>query len=369
MVQQIKKLLTGCLLLAMVFTDAIAQDHDLKLWYNEPAGKVWEAAMPIGNGRLAAMVFGNPANETIQLNEGTVWSGSPNRNDNPDALAALPEVRKLLFEDKYEEASKLAAQKIQSKRNNGMKYQPVGDLNLSFPGHETYSNYYRELDLETATTKTRYTVNGITYERTVFASIPDQAIIVHLTASKPNSLGFNASLSSPQKPSVTMDGNDELVLTGISGDKEGVPGKVKFEALAKIKIDGGQIKAVDNEAKITNANSVTIYISIATNYVNYHDISASETARAQAYLQKALQKDYTQLLKDHIAGYQRYFNRVSINLGKTDSVKNPTNIRLNQFANDNDPQLVALYFQFGRYLLNFFFRAGRPACYPARHLE
>src|SRR6187402_3446708 len=177
MVQQIKKLLTGCLLSAMVWVNATAQDHDLKLWYNEPAGKVWEAAMPIGNGRLAAMVFGNPANETIKLNEGTVWSGSPNRNDNPDALAALPEVRKLLFEDKYEEASKLAAQKIQSKRNNGMKYQPVGDLNLSFPGHEAFSNYYRELDLETATTKTRYTVNGITYERTVFASIPDQAIV------------------------------------------------------------------------------------------------------------------------------------------------------------------------------------------------
>jgi alpha-L-fucosidase 2 len=351
MVQQIKEILTVCLLYSATWVNASAQDHDLKLWYNEPAGKVWEAAMPIGNGRLAAMVFGNPANETIKLNEGTVWSGSPTRNDNPDALAALPEVRKLLFEDKYEEASKLAAQKIQSKRNNGMKYQPVGDLNLNFPGHEAFSNYYRELDLETATTKTKYTVNGITYEQTVFASIADQAIVVHITASKPNSLAFNASLSSPQKSSVSINGNDELVLSGISGDKEGVPGKVKFEALAKIKIDGGQISAVNNEAKITNANSVTIYISIATNYVNYHDISASETSRAQAYLQKALQKDYGQLLKDHVAAYQRYFNRVAINLGKTDSVKNPTNIRLNQFASDNDPQLVALYFQFGRYLL------------------
>jgi alpha-L-fucosidase 2 len=350
MVVNIKKALS-CLILISVSTFGFSQDKDLKLWYNAPAGQVWEAALPIGNGRLAAMVYGNPDNELIRLNEGTVWSGSPNRNDNPQALAALPQIRKLLFEGKYEEASKQAAQNIQSQKNNGMNYQPVGDLKLSFPGHEAFTNYYRELDLANAVVKSTYKVNGTSYTRSVFSSIPGQVIVVRLTADKQHSLTFNASLSSPQKSSVTILGNDELVLTGISGDKEGVPGKVKFNSLVKIKANGGQINASNGMVNITGANDVTIYISIATNYVNYHDISADEGKIAAAYLTKALQKSYAELLKEHIASYQKYFNRVKIDLGKTDSVKNPTNVRLRDFAAGNDPQLAALYFQFGRYLL------------------
>jgi alpha-L-fucosidase 2 len=350
MATNIKKALSS-LILVSVATFSFSQDKDLKLWYNSPAGKVWEAALPIGNGRLAAMVYGNPDNELIRLNEGTVWSGSPNRNDNPKALAALPQIRKLLFEGKYEEASKLAAQNIQSQKNNGMNYQPVGDLKLSFPGHEAFTNYYRELDLANAVVKSTYNVDGTKYTRSVFSSIPGQVIVVRLTADKPHSLTFGASLSSPQKSSVTVLGNDELVLTGISGDKEGVPGKVKFNALVKIKANGGQVNTSYGMVNISGANDVTIYISIATNYVNYHDISADEGKIAETYLAKALQKSYAVLLKEHIASYQKYFNRVKIDLGKTDSVKNPTNVRLRDFAAGNDPQLAALYFQFGRYLL------------------
>jgi alpha-L-fucosidase 2 len=350
MATNIKKALSS-LILVSVATFSFSQDKDLKLWYNSPAGKVWEAALPIGNGRLAAMVYGNPDNELIRLNEGTVWSGSPNRNDNPKALAALPQIRKLLFEGKYEEASKLAAQNIQSQKNNGMNYQPVGDLKLSFPGHEAFTNYYRELDLANAVVKSTYKVNGTKYTRSVFSSIPGQVIVVRLTADKPHSLTFGASLSSPQKSSVTVLGNDELVLTGISGDKEGVPGKVKFNSLVKIKANGGQVNTSNGMVNIAGANDVTIYISIATNYINYHDISADEGKIAEAYLTKALQKSYAELLKEHIASYQKYFNRVKIDLGKTDSVKNPTNVRLRDFAAGNDPQLAALYFQFGRYLL------------------
>jgi alpha-L-fucosidase 2 len=350
MVVNIKKALS-CLILVSVSTLCFSQDRGLKLWYNSPAGKVWEAALPIGNGRLAAMVYGNPDNELIRLNEGTVWSGSPNRNDNPKALAALPQIRKLLFEGKYEEASKLAAQNIQSQKNNGMNYQPVGDLKLNFPGHEAFTNYYRELDLANAVVKSTYNVDGTKYTRSVFSSIPGQVIAVRLTADKPHSLTFGASLSSPQKSSVTVLGNDELVLTGISGDKEGVPGKVKFNSLVKIKANGGQVNASNGMVNVKDANDVTIYISIATNYVNYHDISADEGKIAAAYLTKALQKSYAELLKEHIASYQKYFNRVKIDLGKTDSVKNPTNVRLRDFAAGNDPQLAALYFQFGRYLL------------------
>jgi alpha-L-fucosidase 2 len=350
MVINIKKALS-CLILVSVSTVSFSQDKDLKLWYNAPAGKVWEAALPIGNGRLAAMVYGNPDNELIRLNEGTVWSGSPNRNDNPKALAALPQIRKLLFDGKYEEASKLAAQNIQSQKNNGMNYQPVGDLKLSFPGHEAFTNYYRELDLANAVVKSTYKLNGTKYTRSTFSSIPGQVIVVQLTADKPHSLTFGASLSSPQKSSVTALGNDELVLTGISGDKEGVLGKVKFNSLVKIKANGGQVNSSNGMVNITRANDVTIYISIATNYVNYHDISADEGKIAAAYLTKALQKSYGELLREHISSYQKYFNRVKIDLGKTDSIKNPTNVRLRDFAAGNDPQLAALYFQFGRYLL------------------
>ncbi|HMF73182.1 MAG TPA: glycoside hydrolase family 95 protein, partial [Flavitalea sp.] len=161
-------------ILVIVTSNLHSQQTTLKLWYNKPAGTEWEAALPIGNGRLAAMVYGNPENEIFQLNESSVWSGGPSRNDGPEALSALPEVRSLIFQGKYQEASKLAAEKIKSNKNNGMKYQPVGNLNLNFPGHNNYTGYYRDLDLGHATVTTSYTVNDIKYTRIAFASIPDQ---------------------------------------------------------------------------------------------------------------------------------------------------------------------------------------------------
>lgn len=346
-----RRILLVYLMFLSVILPAFSQTHNLKLWYNSPAGKVWEAALPIGNGRLAAMVFGNPVNESINLNESSVWSGGPNRNDNPNALKVLPEIRKLIFEGKYKEASNLAAQNIESKRNQGMKFQPAGDLNLSFPGHDSFQNYYRELDLEKAVATVSYKVNGITFTRSAFASVPDQAVIVRLTANKPESITFDASLSSPQKSEITVNEKGELQLSGISADHEGVPGQVKFKSLIKFKTEGGKVTSTRQSIHVDKATAVTIYISIGTNFINYKNISADENKRAAAYLEKALQKPYHQLLKDHIAAYQKYFNRVTLDLGTTDSVKNPTNVRLSEFANDNDPQLVTLYFQFGRYLL------------------
>src|ERR1700730_10385485 len=245
-----------------------SQNTKLKLWYNQPAGDVWEAALPIGNGRLAAMIYGNTDTERIQLNESSVWSGGPNRNDNPDALTALPEIRKLIFEGKNVDAAKLAAQKIQSRRNNGMMYQPVGDLNIYFPGHEHVQNYYRELDLEKAVTKTLYTIDGVQFTREMFASSPGQVIIVHLVANKSAKLSFNASLSSPQNISITNKAADELVLSGITGDHEGVRGSVKFQCIVKIKREGGELSTTGKSINIRNADAATIYISIATNYVN-----------------------------------------------------------------------------------------------------
>ncbi|MEO6962476.1 MAG: glycoside hydrolase family 95 protein, partial [Puia sp.] len=224
------------LLFSVIATSAsaFAQDSLMKLWYDKPAGNVWEAALPIGNGRIAAMVYGNTGHELIQLNESTVWSGGPNRNDNPHALAALPEVRRLIFEGKNPEAAKLAEQTIQSEKINGMAFQPVGDLNLNFPGQDAVEDYHRELDIQKAVAGTSYTSNGVRYHREIFASIPDQVMVMLLTADKPGSLNFTASLSSPQKGRVSVEKN-ELMFSGISGDLEGVKGRVKFRTILKIK--------------------------------------------------------------------------------------------------------------------------------------
>lgn len=351
-----------CVIALFTSLPALAQRTELKLKYNHPSGKVWEAALPVGNGRLAAMVYGNPESELIRLNENTVWSGSPNRNDNPHALAALPEIRQLIFDGKMKDASQMAAKNIQAEKINGMCYQPVGDLQLDFPGHNQYTGYARELDLQTAVAATSYTVNGVKYTRQVFASIPDQAIIIQLTASKPGSITFNAGMKSPQKSNVVTSGNNELVLSGTSGDKDGVPGKVKFQSQVKFKTTGGKTAADGNTISVTNADAVTIYVSIATNFVNYADISGDEVKRTTAYMQKVWPKHFAGLLKDHIAAYQHFFNRVQLDLGTTDSIKNPTDIRVRDFREGNDPQLVTLYFQFGRYLL---IAASQPGGQPA----
>jgi len=328
-----------------------AQDTPLKLWYDHAAANTWEAALPIGNGRLAAMIYGNTETEIIKLNESSVWSGGPSRNDAADALSALPEVRKLIFEGKYKEASDLAQKKIKSNPNNGMNYEPVGDLSIYFPGHEQVSNYYRELDLQNAIAKTTYTVNGVKFTRTAYASIPDQVIIFRITADHPAAITFTASMESPQKSSIEVKEKNELSLKGISGDKDGVKGQVKFNALSKVITECGTITSANGRIMVAGANTATIYISIATNFINYKDISADEKKKATGYLTKAINKPYTQLLKDHIDAYQKYFNRVKLNLGTSDEASMPTDERVKDFATGNDPQLVTLYFQFGRYLL------------------
>jgi alpha-L-fucosidase 2 len=360
--QRIFKISITALVVLAGFRSGFAQQGNLKLWYDHPAGKVWEAALPLGNGRLAAMVYGNPDAELIRLNESTVWAGSPNRNENPNALAALPEIRKLIFDGKMREAAKLAEKNIQSTRINGMCYQPVGDLKLSFPGHEQYTDYYRELDLETAVATTTYTVNNTKFKRQVIASIPGQVILVRLTADKPGSITFDAGMKSPQRSGVVTKGGNELVLSGISGDKDGVPGKVKFQSQVRFVTEGGTIKTSDSLVSIAGANAVTAYISIATNFVNYADLSADEVKRTTTYLQNALKKKFDAHLKEHIASYQKYFNRVKLDLGATDAVKLPTDKRLDAFAEGNDPQFVSLYFQFGRYLL---IAASQPGGQPA----
>lgn len=343
---------TGAMLFAtalLVACHPVETENQWKLWYDAPAQK-WVEALPIGNGRLGAMVFGNPAQEVLQLNEETVWAGHPNSNANPDASAAIPQIRKLIFDGKYKEAEEMINKKVITQTNHGMSYQPVGDLNLAFPGHDKATSYYRELDISKAVTTTHYTVDGVEYVRETFASFPDQVIVVRLTASQKGKINFTAWLTSPQKTNVTVKDNN-LVLTGISGDQEGLEGKVKFTSLVKIVPEQGDLTAGDGNLSVSNADAATLYISTATNFVNYQDLTADPDKRSESYLRQALTKNYTQLKTDHTAFYQQYFNRVQLDLGTTDSIRKPTDVRILEFAQGNDPQLAALYFQFGRYLL------------------
>lgn len=337
----------------LAFSIGYSQEtHNLKLWYSEPSGDAWENALPIGNGRLGAMIYGNVDKEIIQLNEHTLWSGSPNRNDNPAALEALPEIRKLIFDGKHKEAEQLANQSIISKKSHGQMFQPLGNLNLVFDGHEGYTNYYRELDIEKAVVKTTYTVGDISYTREAFASLTDRIIIMRISASKAGSLSFTAAFTSPQERKTFATSNDDLIISGTTNDHETVKGLVKFKGITRIKLDGGSLSSTDTSLIVENAKTAIIYITIATNFNNYKDISGDEKKRALDYMNKAFPKSYSNMLKNHIAAYQKYFNRVKLDLGTTLAAKLPTDERLKNFRDtNNDPGLVALYFQYGRYLL------------------
>ena len=231
-------------------------------------------------------------------------------------------------------------------------YEPVGELHLAFDGQNNYTDYYRELDIEKAVAKTSYKVGDVTFTREVLASFPDRVVVVRLTASKSGSLSFNAFYSTPQpNAEIKTTASKELTIAGTTIDHEGVKGKVKFKGIARFKLDGGTLSSNDTALIIKNANAVTIYISIATNFNNYQDLSGNENERAVTSLNKAYPKNFADILKSHISAYQKYFNRVKLDLGTTDASKLPTDERLKNFDTADDPQFVTLYYQFGRYLL------------------
>jgi len=329
-----------------------AQENDLKLWYNTPSGGVWENALPIGNGFQGAMVYGNVEKEIFQLNEGTVWSGSPNRNDNPNAKVALEEIRNLLFQGEYKKSEKLINENIITKKSHGQMFQPVGNLELSFSNQQSYTDYYRELDIERAIAKTVYKVNGVTYTREAFTSFSDRVLVIQLSTDKPGELSFTAAFTSQhKKQKIVVNANNELSLLGTTSDHEGVEGKVNFNALARFKVDGGSVKSVGNSIKIEKANSVVIYVAIATNFVDYNDLSGNENELAKSFLDKAYHKNFDKMKIAHVANYQKLFKRVTLDLGTTTAAKLPTDERLANFRNVSDPSFVTLYYQFGRYLL------------------
>lgn len=335
---------------ACVWMMLSAHAQNLKLWYQQPA-KTWVEALPVGNSSMGAMVYGGTSREELQLNEETLWGGGPYRNDNPKALESLAEVRNLIFSGKTMDAQNLIDQTFYTGRN-GMPYQTIGSLIIEAPGHEKAKNYYRDLDLERAVATTRYQVDGVNFQREVFASFPDRVIIVRFTTDKPGELNFKVSYDSPLQSTVKKQGK-KLVLCGKGGDHEGVKGVIEVETQSQVIAEGGKVSLTDKYISVEHATAATLYIAAATNFVNYHNVKGNESKKASALLAGAMKKEYSEALKAHTDYYQSQFNRVSLSLGgeNTKTARQETVKRIAGFSQGNDPALAALMFQYGRYLL------------------
>ena len=364
-----KTLLPAVMALAVFASTAWADAGPMVLWYTRPAEK-WTEALPIGNGRFGAMVFGGTASERIQFNDDTLWIGSPHDYSHQGAAEYLPEIRRLLFEGKQREAEKLATEHFMSVPIRQIPYQPFGDLSLQFPGHDKPTDYRRQLDIDAAVATTSYRVDGVTFTREVIASAPDNAIAVHITADTPGRIGFTATLSSVHPGASTRAvGKDRLALVGdMTGvkyrgnDGTDIESTTRFEAQLQVSAEGGKVTVSDAAIEVAGADAATLILAGATSYVNFRDLSADPKARCEKILAGVAGKTYASIRQAHVADHQRLFRRVVLDLGTTAKIDQPTDRRIQSFADGDDPQLAALYFQFGRYLL---IASSRPGSQPA----
>ena len=342
-----------------------AGNDDLRLWYNAPA-KEWVEALPVGNSRLGAMVFGGVREERIQLNEKTMWSGSPQDADNPEAKEALPGIRRLIFEGKYSEAEELAAQKLVCKGPGSSLgqansspfgcYQTLGDLHLTFDHGDECSDYLRDLDLRNAVASVSYRAGGARYRREVFASAPARVIAIRITSDKPGMIAFTAGLSRPERATVTANGSDELVMSGRMSDGLGGD-RVSYMARLKAIADKGTVTTEEGVLRVTGADSVTLLISAATDLRG--DPFESGTRRD---IDKGASTRYTDLKSAHVADYRKLFDRVKLSIGRG-RPDLPTDERIKACdAGAEDLGLITLLYQYGRYLL---ISSSRPGDLPA----
>ena len=345
----------------------MAKWRNMKLWYRRPAEK-WTEALPVGNGRLGAMVFGGTEHEQLQFNEDTLWTGKPHEYQHEGAAEYLPVVRKLLFEGKQRQAEQLAMERMMSIPLRQEKYQPFGDLHLHFPGHEGPTDYRRELDIDTGIAKVSYRIGQMTFTREVFSSFPDQVIVVRLSCSRPGQLTFTAKLDSPHPDTHTLELDNNLVLRGQLHEymnkrtNEKRPSVLKFEAYLRARAKNGQIAVDSEKIDVAGADSATLILTAATGFKNFRDVSGDPSQICQRFMKSAAHESYDALRKAHIADHRRLFRRVEFDLGTTEAIKQPTDQRIENFTEQDDPQLVALYFQFGRYLL---IASSRPGTQPA----
>ncbi|MCC5928649.1 MAG: glycoside hydrolase family 95 protein [Cyclobacteriaceae bacterium] len=342
----------------------------LTLWYDKPASE-WTETLPLGNGRIGAMVYGGTENETIQFNEETLWTGQPHDYANEGAHHYLEALRRLLWDGKQAEAHELGNKHFMSQPFGQLSYQPFGNILLNFSGHGDVNAYQRQLDLEKAITTVNYEANGIQFKREIFASEPGQALLIRLESSSKGSINFTAGLNSPHSSyEVSVIGN-QIILKGKANNyhealgRDGKPypdSKITFEARLKVEIHGGEMVQAGNSIEVTNANHATLFLVAATSFVDFNDISADPAQRCNQYLENLEGKTWKALKEEHIADYQNLFNRVAIDLGSNEISKRTTKQRLITFYEDEDPSLVSLLFQYGRYLL---ISSSRPGTQPA----
>jgi len=344
---------------SMVGTQTGAQSDEkwssLKLWYDEPA-KQWTEALPVGNGRLGAMVFGGAENEQLQLNEDTIWAGNAIDRDRVDAYKHLAEARNLIFEGKYTEAQRIMQREFMGPRVI-RSYQTLGDLRLQCKTGRPVTDYHRQLDLDTAIASVTYRADDATFTREVFASPVDQCIVMRLSCDKPAMITFDANLSRPEDFTVETIAPDRIVMKG-QATQEGEHKGVKYETHLRIIPQGGRLTVTNNGLRLDKADAATFLIVASTNYRGDNPKDLCETQ-----MTSAAKKKYSEMRRAHVAEHRRLFRRVALDLGVTNAANNPTDKRLNGIKDGaDDPQLCALYFQFGRYLL---ISSSRPGCMPA----
>lgn len=351
--------------------DAKKMNPATVMWFSKPASK-WEEALPIGNGRLGAMVYGGVDEAVIQLNEETYWSGGPYSTVKKGGHEKLKEIQKLVFEEKMLQAHNLFGRYLMGYPVEQMKYQSLANLHLQFGFGKDFTNYKRWLDLETGITGVNFTANGVQYHQEYFSTVPHQVIAMRIEASQPGSISFSANLRGVRNQAhsnygtdyfeMNGLGSDGLMLTGKSTDYLGVEGKLRYDARVKVVADGGTVKVEDYILHVSKANAVTIYFAAATNFVKYNDVSGNEHARVENYLKNIAQKNYAEIKSEHIREHQQLFKRTTLSLPQTENSYLPTNERMEKIQTKPDAALAALCYQFGRYVL---MGSSRPGTEPA----
>jgi len=339
--------------------DAHSPDN-LKLWYRQQAD-AWTEALPVGNGRLGAMIFGGVARERLQLNEDTLFGGRPYDPTNSEARSALQAVRSLIRDGKYREAQSLANEKMMAQPIRMPSYQTVGDLMLSFSVSAYATEYRRELDLDTALSTVRYRQQDVLYARQVFASSVDDVIVMRITADRPGAVSFRATFETPM-PATASAADDTLLLDGTNTTQEGLNAAMRFQARVRILAAGGHLETHPDAIEVAGADSALLLIAAATNYRRFDDLDGDPAARARAAIEAAAARDFETLLAAHVAEHRRLFRRVSLDLGSSNAEAQPTDARIRNSPLREDPQLAALYFQYARYLL---ISCSRPGTQPA----
>lgn len=337
------------------------------LWYRQPA-REWTEALPVGNGRLGAMVFGGAPEERIQFNEDTLWLGEPRDYSRPGAWRHLETLRRLLFEGRQREAEGLAMREFMSVPLRQMPYQPFADLMIRFDHRETVEGYRRELNLDEGAVRVRYRAGGTGYERTVFSSAPHQVLVVHLQADRPGGLSFRVWFRCPHTNSqARVQGVNRLILQGRvrnfdQANKIEIRNPMRFEAVLEARARGGTVRGEGDALVVENADRVTLLLAAATCYVNFQEVWADPGERCTRVLEEVRRKGFEDLWRAHLRDHQERFRRVSLDLGHGPGDELPTDERLRRARDHDDPGLAALVFQYGRYLL---MASSRPGTQPA----